>query len=50
MAGPDPRRDLSHHRLHRWRAGDGPQTRLELVVGPGEAVDLGDLLIQKPPG
>ena len=30
--------------------GDGPQVRREFVVGPGEAVDLGDVLIQKPPG
>ena len=31
-------------------AGDGPQVRREFVVGPGEAVELGDVLIQKPPG
>jgi RNA polymerase sigma factor (sigma-70 family) len=29
--------------------GDGPQVRREFVVGPGEAVELGDVLIQKPP-
>jgi hypothetical protein len=29
---------------------DGPQVRREFVVGPGAAVDLGDILIQKPPG
>ncbi len=31
-------------------AGDGSPVRQEFVVGPGEAVELGDVLIQKPPG
>ena len=30
--------------------GDGPQIPREFVVGSGEAVELGDVLIQKPPG
>jgi hypothetical protein len=30
--------------------GDGPQVRREFVVGPGEAVELGDVLIAKPRG
>jgi hypothetical protein len=29
-------------------AGDGPQVRREFAVGPGENVELGDVLIQKP--
>ena len=28
--------------------GDGPQVRREFVVGPGEAIELGDILIDKP--
>ena len=28
--------------------GDGPQVRKEFVVGPGEAVELGDVRIEKP--
>ena len=31
-------------------AGAGPQVCREFVVGPGEAVELGDVLIEKPPG
>ena len=49
LAGPDPWRDLSHHRPHRWRRRRGAQIRREFVVGPGEALELGDVLIQKPP-
>ena len=31
-------------------AGDGPQVRREFTVGPGEAIELGDVLIAKPQG
>ena len=29
--------------------GDGARVLREVVVGPGEAVELGDVLFQKPP-
>ncbi len=28
--------------------GDGPQVRKEFTVGPGEALELGDIRIEKP--
>jgi RNA polymerase sigma factor (sigma-70 family) len=38
------------YRLIARGVGDGPQVGREFVVGPGEALELGDVQIQKPPG
>jgi hypothetical protein len=40
----------SYRIIDRTARGDGPQIPREFTVGPGEAVELGDVLIQKPGG
>ena len=44
----DPRRDVPHLRQHD-RRGASPRLRKEFTVKPGEMLDLGDILIEKPP-
>ena len=44
----DPR--ATYRIIDRTAGADGPQVVREFVVQPGEAVELGDVRIQKPPG
>ena len=43
-----PRHDLSDRGSVDRRRGPGMQLRKEFTVKPGEALDLGDILIEKP--
>ena len=47
-ARPDPGCDLPHHRSHERAQCIDPQVRKEFIIKPGETLDPGDILIQKP--